>query len=121
MVSKLRKYNIPEPFNLRYSRAKAQALFRKQEWAFTDESWYKVWKDSGVMQHMGNESYHYCMVRAEDTEAHGPHNCLIIPRRMHYKKLYWTYIRNFPKVDYNPVKHGYYVPPETLERFKDAE
>jgi len=112
-----KKYNLPHPFNVRYSRARALARYYGQEWAWTPETWYRVWQDSGVAEHMGKQVHQFCMVRVENMEAHGAHNCIIIPRRMHFKKLFYEYIKDFPKTDYDPRRHAYYVPPETLERY----
>ena len=62
--------------------------------------------------------WHYCMVRVDRTEAHGPHNCIIVPRRMHFKKIFHEFALNNGEVDYEPLKHGFYVPPETKQRHK---
>jgi len=112
-----KKYLLPHPWNVRYSRAKAQAAYFKQEWAFTPENWYKIWCDSGVMEHLGRLPHQYCMVRIDNIEAWGPHNIIIIPRRMHFKKLFYEYVAKYEKTAYDPIKHGYYVPPETLEKY----
>lgn len=114
-----KKYYLPEPFALRYARSKAQAKYFRQEWAFTPETWYKVWEDSGVKDHMGKQTHEYCMVRVDNTEAHGEHNCMIIPRRMYFRKQFYEYLANYPKTDYDPHKHAYYCPPETLARYPD--
>ena len=113
-----KKYAIPTKYSIKYSRARALARFYKQEWEFTDESWYKIWCDSGVIDHMGRKPWHYCMVRVDRTEAHGPHNCIIVPRRMHFKKIFHEFALNNGEVDYEPLKHGFYVPPETKQRHK---
>lgn len=72
---------------LKFQRAKAQAKYRRAEWAFTFEDWYQMWVDSGVMEHRGRAPHQYCMVRLDPIEAWGPHNCIIVPRRLHLKKL----------------------------------
>lgn len=79
--------DIPSMERKKYSRAKAQAKFRKDEWAFTVDTWYKMWLESGVIEHRGKEPHQYCMVRLDPIEAWGPHNCIIVPRRMHLKKV----------------------------------
>ena len=112
-----RLYDLPEPYGTRYARSKAQAKYRQDEWAFTPESWYAVWCDSGVIEHMGRSVHQYCMVRVDDTEAWGPHNTIIIPRRMHFKKRFYEYVLNYPKTEYDPTKHAYYCPPQTLEKY----
>ena len=109
--------NLPRPWNLRYSRAKAQAAYFKQEWAFTADNWYKVWEDCGVKEHMGRNTHQYCMVRIDNIEAWAPYNVIIIPRRMHFKKLFYEYVANYPKTEYDPIKHAYYCPPEALEKY----
>jgi len=98
-------YKIPNPWNIRYSRSKAQAKYMKQEWAFTDETWYALWEQSGVMEHMGSKPHQYCMVRKDEIEAWGPHNCLIISRRMHLKKTAYTAIHRYPNAPWED-KHS---------------
>jgi len=112
-----RKYQLPEPYGTRYARSAAQARFRGEEWAFDADSWYKVWQDSGVIEHMGRAIHQYCMSRVEKTEAWGPHNCIIIARRMHFKKHFYETVLNYPTTDYDVNKHGVYCPPETLEKY----
>ena len=46
--------NLPAPWNRYYSRAKALAKFRNEFWAFTPETWYDMWVESGVMQYRSN-------------------------------------------------------------------
>lgn len=76
-----KKYTqLPNPWNVFYARARSQALFRKEEWAFTPESWYKLWQDSGFAELKGRTRRGYVMVRIDRIEAWGPHNCRIIGR-----------------------------------------
>lgn len=110
-------YNIPSEWSKRYSRMCAQARFRREEWAFDAETWYKIWCDSGVMEHMGRALHQYCMSRVDATEAWAPYNCIIITRRMHFKKKFYEVVFNYPKTDYDVNKHGVYCPPETLEKY----
>ena len=98
-------YKIPTPWNKKYSYAKSQAKYRNQEWAFTDETWYELWEQSGVMEHMGRQPHQYCMVRKDEIEAWGPHNCIIIPRRMHLKKTAYTAIHHYPNAPWED-KHS---------------
>lgn len=77
---------IPYSERQKYARAKAQAKFRREEWAFTADTWYNMWLDSGVIEHRGRKPHQYCMVRLDTIEAWGPHNCIIVPRRTHMKK-----------------------------------
>ena len=79
-------YEIPTEWAKRYSKAQAQAKFRKEEWAFDQHTWYNMWMESGFAEHLGREPHSYCMTRKDTIEAWGPHNCIIIPRRMHLKK-----------------------------------
>lgn len=95
-IGRKKEYTIPRPWNKKYSYAKSQAKHRNQEWAFTDETWYEVWEQSGVKEHMGRQPHQYCMVRKDDIEAWGPHNCIIVPRRMHLKKTAYVYVHNYP-------------------------
>lgn len=78
--------NIEKKWVYAYSRAAAQARFYKQEWAFTLETWYDMWDQSGVKEHRGNKPHQYVMVRKDEIEAWGPHNCIIMSRRTHLKK-----------------------------------
>jgi len=77
---------IPYPWVKAYSLAKAQAKFLRHEWAFELETWFGMWEESGVKQHRGNKPHQYCMVRLDQIEAWGPHNCIIIPRRKGLQK-----------------------------------
>lgn len=78
--------NIPQEWVLAYSRARAQAKFQKHEWAFELETWYAMWDESGVKEHRGNKPHQYVMVRKDEIEAWGPHNCIIVSRRTQLKK-----------------------------------
>ena len=79
-------YHIPKEWAKRYSKAKAQAKFRREEWAFDQDTWYDMWMQSGVSEHLGSEPQNYCMTRKDPIEAWSPTNCIIIPRRQHFKK-----------------------------------
>ena len=97
-----KKYFLPSPWNTYYARAKCQAIYRKNFWSFTPDSWYQMWVESGVMQHKGRKTHQYRMVRMDPTEAYGPHNCIIISNRMHYKKLMYENARRGPKTNFQP-------------------
>ena len=85
-----KKYHLPNPWNIFYARAKSQAKFRREEWAFTPETWYRSWTNSGVMQHRHRLPHGYCMARVDKLEAWGPHNCVIVKRREQLRKtLNW--------------------------------
>jgi len=77
---------IKRKWVLAYSKARAQAKFQKQEWAFELETWYDLWESSGVMEHRGRKPHQYVMVRKDEIEAWGPHNCIIVSRRTQLKK-----------------------------------
>lgn len=109
-------YDLPKPWGRRYSNQKAQAKHRGDEWAFDENTWYKLWMDSGYSEHLGRGVHNYCMVRKDTTEAWGPHNCMIVQRRLHMKKNFWEHILKSPKTDWQD-KHAMYVPPEA----RDAE
>jgi hypothetical protein len=81
-----KKYHIPHPWNVYYARARCQARHRREEWAFTPETWYRMWKNSGVMQYRMRQPQGYCMARMDKLEAWGPHNCVIVNRRNQLKK-----------------------------------
>jgi len=80
-------YRLPSPWNTRYARAKALAKFRGEYWNFTPETWFDMWVESGVMQWCSNRAEGYCMVKKDPIEAWGPHNAIIIPRRMLFRKF----------------------------------
>ncbi len=69
------KYTLGAIWNKKYSMAKAQAKYRKEEWAFDPSSWLKVWELSGVMEHMGVHTHSYNMVRLDIIEAWGFECC----------------------------------------------
>lgn len=91
-------YHIPSEWAKKYSKAQAQAKFRKEEWAFNQDTWYEMWMQSGVSEHSGRQPHQYCMVRKDPIEAWGPHNCIIVPRRMHLKKRAYVEFLNYPDV-----------------------
>lgn len=82
-----KKCNLPYPWNIKYSRAKALAKYRNEYWNFTPETWFDMWVESGVMKHISNKPQGYCMVKKDPIEAWGTHNAIIIPRRMLFKKF----------------------------------
>lgn len=95
----------PEEMSLdwrrKYSRAKAQAKFRNEEWAFTAESWYALWADSDLIQHRGKQNHNYCMVRKDNIEAWGPHNCILVSRRQYFRKqAYETMLKKIPVTEW---------------------
>jgi len=89
-------YEIPSEWAKRYSKARAQAKFRKEEWAFDQHTWLKMWMDSGVAEHRGSLIQGYCMVRKDPIEAWGPHNCIIVPRRQHLKRGAYIHFHGYP-------------------------
>jgi|TARA_R110000796_G_scaffold99516_2_gene207646 hypothetical protein len=89
----------------KHSISRAQAKLRKEEWAFTFETWFSMWDVSGVKDHRGNKPHQYCMVRLDNIEAWGPHNCIIVGRRMHLKKQAYETMHNFPVMPWE-TKHG---------------
>jgi hypothetical protein len=118
---KIKKYNIPQkyflpaPWNVYYARARCQAIFRGAFWAFTPDTWYQMWVDSGVMRHKGRKTHQYRMVRMDPIEAYGPHNCIIVSNRMHYRKLIIENTRRCPKSNFQPHHAVNYKREETNE------
>ena len=45
--------SIPSEDRTAYARQKAQAKYRRQEWAFTIDTWLDMWNTSGVKEHRG--------------------------------------------------------------------
>jgi len=100
------KYPMLEnPWNTRYSRMKAQAKFRMQEFNLTPQEYMKLWDDSGVKEHCGSKPHQYCMVRKDPIEAWSYNNCIIVPRRMHLKKQVYEACHNYPETNWQD-KHG---------------
>lgn len=86
----------------KYSCARSQAIFHKQEWAFTLETWYTQWKESGVMEHRGNKPHQYVMVRVDPIEAWGPHNTIIVSYRLLLKKhAYEKLLKRGPETEWD--------------------
>ena len=97
---KPKTYKIPNPYNKKFAMAKAQAKFRKEEWAFTPEEWYAFWKDSGFIEHLGKGVHQYCMVRKDPIEAWSVDNCIIVKRRTHFRKMLYENCHNVPRTDW---------------------
>ena len=89
--------NIPSADRLAYARQKAQAKYRREEWAFTIDTWLAMWDQSGVKQWRGSKPHEFCMVRKDEIEAWGPHNCIIVARRKHLRKEMYEKMWNVPK------------------------
>jgi len=80
------KYDLGRLWNLRYSRAKAQASYRKEGWNFNSTSWYNLWIKSGVKDQVGKSATSYCMVRKDPTDSWSISNCIIISRSTHSQR-----------------------------------
>lgn len=92
---------IPQAWVKKYSVARAQAKFQRQEWAFELETWYNMWEQSGVKEHRGRKPHQYVMVRKDPIEAWGPHNCIIVSQRMNQRKhCYEKMLKLAPKTEY---------------------
>lgn len=96
--------SIPSCIRKQYSRAKAQAKYRREEWAFTAESWYAKWQESGRIEHRGSKPHHFCMVRLDSIEAWSPKNTIIVSRRLHMRKGAYEQFGYAIKTDWQP-KH----------------
>ncbi len=80
------KYYLGRLWNIRYSRAKAQASYRGEGWNFNSKSWFKVWTDSGVQNNVGKQADSYCMVRKDPEGPWAVNNCIIIQRNTHCQR-----------------------------------
>lgn len=101
-----KKYpSLQMPWNLRYSRMKAQAKYRKQEFALSPEEYMQLWEDSGVKEHCGKEPHQYCMVRLDNLEAWSVKNCIIVSRRMYFRKGAYENWDYAPRTDWQQ-HHG---------------
>lgn len=69
---------LPVPWGRRYIVKLHYARYLGQEWAFTHETWYHMWQQSGVAHLYGRTRDAYRMVRRDPVEAWGPHNCVIV-------------------------------------------
>lgn len=101
-------YHIPKEWAKKYSMAKSQAKFRREEWAFDQDTWYELWMNSGVVEHLGRQAHQYCLARKDTIEAWSPSNCIVIPRRMHFKKRGYVSFHNYPDApwqDHNDVRN----------------
>lgn len=79
---------LPKPWGRRYTRKRIYCLHLGQEWAFTHQTWYQMWCESGVMHLAGRGESQYRMVRVDPYEAWGPHNCRIVRgHRLLYRNL----------------------------------
>jgi hypothetical protein len=93
---------LPYETRVIYSRARSQAKYRREEWAFTLESWWEMWQDSGVWEHRGPAPHQYVMVRKDNIEAWGPHNCIIVSRRLQLKKHAYELLHKYgPPTDWD--------------------
>tara|TARA_R110000868_G_scaffold96433_1_gene265341 strand:- start:1222 stop:1647 length:426 start_codon:yes stop_codon:yes gene_type:complete len=97
--------NLSDEWNRRYSVRRCQAKFRREEWAFTPDTYWKMWVESGRADQCGRRPDQYCMVRVDKLEAWGPHNCIIVLRRTQLKKLWQDHYRfkryGKPEPDWN--------------------
>jgi hypothetical protein len=91
-------YHIPKEWAKRYSKSRAQARFRREEWAFDQDTWYEMWMQSGFSEHLGSKPHLYCMTRKDPIEAWSPNNCIIIPRRQHFKKRAYVQFHRYKDV-----------------------
>ena len=78
---------IPSLWRLRYSRAKAQAKFRKEEWGFNIETWYGFWQASKQADKIGSKLEGVVMVRIDRNKSWNINNCIIVSRSHQLWKL----------------------------------
>tara|TARA_R110000803_G_scaffold60787_2_gene120244 strand:+ start:735 stop:1061 length:327 start_codon:yes stop_codon:yes gene_type:complete len=96
-----KKYTTLETiWAIRYSRMKAQAKYRRDEWSLEPDEYMELWQASGVMEHCGNESHQYCMVRKDAIESWCYNNVIIVSRRKFLTKKFNEDIHNFPFREY---------------------
>jgi len=109
-----KKYYLPNPWNVYYARARCQAKYRREEWAFTPETWYRTWVNSGVMKHRMRQPHGYCMARMDKLEAWGPHNCIIVSRRKQLRKTLNRHGMRAP-INFNPFDESDDVTPKNKQ------
>jgi hypothetical protein len=78
---------IPSDWRLRYSRARAQAKYRKEQWEFNIETWYGFWQSSNQSEKLGSKLDGVVMVRLDKNRAWSIDNCIIVSRRHQLWKL----------------------------------
>lgn len=79
-IAQKKYHDVPTIWVRRYNVKKGFCKFQQQEWSFTHQSFYKVWKNSGVMDKISRSPGGYCMVRLDPTEAWSPNNVKIVQR-----------------------------------------
>jgi hypothetical protein len=105
MAAKRKYTTLQDPWNRRYSRMKAQAKYRQQEWNLTPKDYMQIWDESGVKEHCGREPHQYCMVRKDPIESWSKKNCIIVTRRMHLRKQAYVGFHSYPSTDWED-RHG---------------
>lgn len=109
-----RRRIYPEWINLkwrtRYSRAQAQARYRREPWEFDIESWYQIWQASGVQDQIGHTMQSYTMVRRDIDHPWSANNCMIMRRdimMLTISRHHWESSKRFPESE------AHYIPGET--------
>jgi hypothetical protein len=102
-----RKYpEIPTvQWSTRYSRAKAQALFRGEGWQLSPKEFWETWKASGLTP--GPKSTDGCMIRLDKAVAWHVNNVVVVERRNYMRKNFYE---NCLKKEYVESIHGYVAP-----------
>lgn len=96
---------LERPWNRRYSRMKAQAKYRGDEWALSPQEYMQLWEESGVKEHCGAKPHQYCMVRKDPTEAWSYSNTMVVSRRLMLRKVCYETWHGVPPTDWQD-KHG---------------
>ena len=87
-----REWRKANPKQWAYADQKNSAKKRGITWAFTFETWKKVWEDSGHWDQRGGGTGDYCMARFNDTGDYSPGNVKIITIRENMQEMHALHI-----------------------------
>ena len=89
--SKAKKIYIrhKDPFNqqrhLAWSRARAQAAFRDEQWQLTFNDWCHFWSTEELWAQRGRANESLCLTRYDETAPWSLKNCCLIKRYNHLR------------------------------------
>jgi hypothetical protein len=87
---KLRGNMFKDPFehdrHHGFLKAKAQAMFRKEEWKLSIFQWFKIWHDPAMWYNRGRASDSVTLTRVDPTEPWCVENVIIMTRRKQLQK-----------------------------------
>ena len=84
-------------WSTRYSRAKAQALYRKEGWELSPTEYWQLWNSSGFEP--GAKAHHGCMIRLDRTQPWSMANSRVVQRREQFRKHFFKNCLKMPYVE----------------------